>query len=221
LPEIVITPEEAACATDAALDDHAVCSLPWPTQWPLKRPSEPDEKYYLQVGARLGIAAPLRRSESSALEVLSATAAEGLQSDKEAILGLDLDVVTEALLLGGISAAAGDYTTAIAAYRTALAVQPTPIVSVALGDLYRAVDLQRFAFAAYAEALQMLDEGGGDQAVRAAAEFGQGQVEFAFENYDHAAGHYEQAIALYREVDGADEALAAAQLALQTALDRQ
>lgn len=216
--ELAIPSAEADCAPAATFDGYEICSLAWPAQWPL----EPGESYFLEVGARLSIAGELRRSESSALEALSAADAERVQADRGTILDLDLDVVTENLLLAGISTSAGAYAAAIDEYRTALAAQPTPIVAVALGDLYRAVDLQRFAFAAYAEALRMLDAGGGGAlAVRAAAEFGQGQVEFAFENYDHASRHYEQAIALYSEVEGADEALVAAQLALQTALDRQ
>jgi hypothetical protein len=146
---------------------HFLCcfllSLPWLTAESLL---EPSERYFLIIAARMSIASPLRRSESSSLDVLPAENPALVDADVEAIRALDLDPVTENLLLAGLFAENELYAAAIDAYHAVLAVQPAPVVAVTLGGMYRNVDPQRFAFNAYAEALRLLDAGPDDPAVR-------------------------------------------------------
>ncbi len=215
--EIVVDANSLTCHEDLRTTPSRICTYPWPAEWPLAL----GQRYFLTVSARTGIAAPLRESETSALRTLSDTAATELQAIITEIATLDLDVVTRHLLLAGHARTYHVLEQAIDAYVAAYAVQPTPEIAVALGDVYLAVELQRFAALAYQAALdQIVAEGTDKPAVRAAAEFGLGLVYYSRGNYAEAEPHLSEAVTLYATL-GAEKAQAAAQAALDAAEKRR
>ncbi|MCB0112316.1 MAG: hypothetical protein KDE53_40610, partial [Caldilineaceae bacterium] len=175
-------------------------TAPWPADWQL----DPDQRYFLTVSARTGIAAPLRESEVSSLRTLVATDLESVQATSAAIDALGLDPVTQNLLRAGRFREAGLAAQAIAAYEAAYIAQPTPEVAIALGDLYLDAELQRFAFLAYQAALD-LPATEANPAKQAAAEFGIGLVYFNRGNYAEAEPHLATAFELYQTVDAENE----------------
>jgi tetratricopeptide (TPR) repeat protein len=122
---------------------------------------------------------------------------------------LQLDTVTTDLLLAGLYASADIVAEAIPRYERVLESQPTPALYNTLGDSYRAVDLQRYAFLAYQAALALLAQGTNDPAVEAAAEFGMGQVERSRMNFVQAEQHFARAVELYTQIGAQDELLSA------------
>lgn len=214
LPDQIVTREDITCE-DTGIDRiGAVCSLAWPLEeWPLVT----GEVYFLAIHARVGI--EWNASEPSAIETLFTEEADRVQADVNAIQTLELDSATENLLLAGLFAQEKLYDAAIRAYQARLDEAPAALVAVTLGDVYRATDLQMFAFFAYQAALDLLDASGDDPAVRAAAAFGQGQVEYSFLNYANAVPHFEQAVRL-AQASGQDVLHQAAQAALDAAHER-
>lgn len=215
--EITLDAEELSCVEDRLAAPHRVCSTPWPaSEWSL----DPGHTYFLTIGARTGIAADLRPSEDSRLDVLNADKAAEVQTEITAIQALNLDPVTQDLLLAGLYAKHELYEETIGAYKRVLEVQPSPVVYVTLGDAYSKTALYRWAFDAYQKALDMLSQTEDDPAVRAAAEFGIGRVCYNYaENYVEAAKHFAEAVQLYEELD-VDEWLQAAQRGLEEARQR-
>lgn len=214
--EVTIAANDVACVADERTAPNRICSTAWPTAWQL----DPAQRYFLTVAARTGIAAPLRESEPSALRTLAVADAEQLQATLAAIEALNLDLLTQNLLMAGRFREAGLIAQAIAAYEAAYGIQTTPEVAIALGDLYLAVDLQRFAFLAYQSALdQLTATGRADKAIEAAAGFGIGLVYYSRGNYAEAELHLRKAIALYAAI-GATEEQAHAQIALEAAQKR-
>lgn len=215
--EIIVAAPDLSCTESAHTAPNRICTYPWPTEWHL----ESGQRYFLTVSARTGIAAPLRESETSALRTLAAAEAAQLQTTLAEINRLDLDQVTRQLLLAGHYRAYNVFDQAISAYVEAYDAQPTPEVAVALGDLYLAVDLQRFAFLAYQSALdQAAAIGHENMAAQAAAEFGIGLVYYSRGNYAEAEPHLRQAIALYTAM-GTTQEQAHAQIALEAAQKRR
>ena len=196
------------CAEDARTAPNRICSLPWPT---FEGTLIQGKTYFLTLSVRTGIASPLRSSEKSRLYTLTAEETLQVKAKISAIQALDLDTVTRDLLLAGLYAERELYSEAIAAYERALAAQPAAVLHVTLGDIYRAVDLQRFAFGEYERALNLLPQGEDDAAVRAAAEFGIGQVCYARQNYSKALTYFQIAEALYTELEMTTETAVAAQ----------
>jgi tetratricopeptide (TPR) repeat protein len=182
---------------------------------------QPNQRYFLTVSVRTGIAAPPRPSEAVALRTLPEAELAAVQADADAIHTIEaLDPLTRQALLAGLYAEHGLHQAAIAAYEEALTVQPVPLLSVALGDLYLETELLRFAFHAYQAALDALAAPESDDpAVRAAAEFGIGLVYYGRANYAAAVPHFETAIDLYTAIGAATE-LQAAQHALAEAQER-
>lgn len=198
------------CAEDPRFAFNRVCSAPWPGEWSM----QPGRSYFLTVSARQGLADPLRESAKSKLTLLKADEAQKVEDEAAAITALGLDPLTGDLLLAGLYAERGLYAQAIPHYEAVLAAQPAAAVATALGDSYQAIDLQRYAFAAYQDALRLLDALGNDDAVRAAAEFGMGRVEYSRGNYPAAEPHFVAALDLFTAT-GAQAAAQAAQKALE------
>lgn len=214
---ITVDAAELDCVVDALTQPNRICSLPWPaTDWPLAA----GQRYFLTVAARTGVAADLRLSETSALRTLAGDAADGVKADVTGIQALDLDAVTQDVLLAGVYVRNELYGKTIDAYEQAVSARPAPAIYVALGDVYSQVALYRWAFQAYQSALGLLSQGEDDPALRAAAEFGIGRVYYAYaDNYTEAARHFEAAMRLY-EAAGAPEWSTAAQRALEEARKR-
>lgn len=209
LPTVVLDAAAVTCQPDERFGATQACSVAWPQdQWPL----EPGERYFLTISARLDFAGPLRPSERSALRTLPVDEAEALQSKQTAIEALDIDEVTRSLLAAGTYAKYQLFGDAIRAYEEALALQPVPLVYVTLGDLYRQIELNRYAFEAYQTALDLTDEGQ-DLSVHAAAEYGIGLVLYSRSNFAEAETHFATALDIYRQA-GADEEVAMTETAL-------
>jgi hypothetical protein len=213
--DITLDADDLSCVDDARTAPNRMCSLPWPVStWTLDR----GQTYFLTVSACTGVAAPLRPSEKSRLQTLASDEATQVQGVATDIQGLDLDPVTQDVLLAGLHVEHGLYDRAIRAYERALDVQPAPVLYVTLGDIYREIELHHLAFNAYQNALDLLAQVE-DEAVRAAAEFGIGQVYYARSNYVEAEEHCAVAVELYQQL-GADEALQVAQRGLEEARER-
>ncbi|MCE7981598.1 MAG: hypothetical protein DYG89_10420 [Caldilinea sp. CFX5] len=215
--EIIVAAPDLPCTEDVRTAPSRICTYPWPPEWQL----EAGQRYFLNISARTGIAAPLRESETSALRALTAAEAAQLQTTLAEIAGLDLDPVTRNLLLAGHYRAYNMLDQAISAYVEAYAAQPTPEIAVALGDVYLAADSQRFAFLAYQNALGIGSEQTQENlAVQAAAEFGIGLVYFSRDNFVEAEPHFGQAVDLYTQI-GAQAEREAAQHAREEAEKRR
>jgi tetratricopeptide (TPR) repeat protein len=213
---VTLKAESLACFADERTTPYRLCASEWGTEWQLAA----GRRYFLTVSARLGIASPLRRSQRSSLRILDTATATQLQGEISAIKARQLDPVTVDLLLAGLYAEHEVYAQAIPHFERVLAVQPAPVLAVTVGDAYRAIDLQRFAALAYRQALDGLDPGKDDPAVRAAAEFGLGMVEYRRMQFALAEPHFVKAVELYHQV-AAQEELAAAQTALAKTQKRQ
>jgi tetratricopeptide (TPR) repeat protein len=208
--DIVLDAATVACVAGAEAEKQPVCSAPWPAAWRLAL----GQPYFLTVSARTGIATPLRSSQNIPFVTLAAPGAAQVQVEVAGITQLALDPLTRALFLAGRYAEHELYAAAIPLYEQVLAAQPSPVLATTLGDLYRAIDLQRYAFAAYQRALDLLIQGADDPAVRAAAEFGLGQVEYSRGQFALAEPHFRQAVDLYTQL-GAEAELLAAEKALE------
>jgi tetratricopeptide (TPR) repeat protein len=212
--DLPLRADQLSCGEDEVAAPKRVCSAPWPAAaWRLKA----GLSYFLTISARTGMASPLRPSEPSDLYLLADTEATEVQSSVKEIQRLALDPATNDLLLAGLYAEKELYDDAIAAYVRARRSQPSPVVLVTLGDIYRKTSLYRWAFQAYDQALALLSDAEGDNAWRAAAEFGIAQVYYNYEqNYVEAAKHYANAIQSYTLLgSGAADALHAAEAGLK------
>ncbi|MCE7981595.1 MAG: tetratricopeptide repeat protein [Caldilinea sp. CFX5] len=213
---IVLDAADVACTEESDAAGNRVCTVAWPSIWVL----EPGQRYFLTVSARTGIASKLRASETSALRTLTDKEAAITQSAIADIQRANLATETQGMLLATLYAEQGLYAQAITMYEQVLTSQPTPAVYVTLGDLYRAIDLQRYAFNAYQQALDQLAQGEDDLPMRAAAEFGLGQVEYSRGNFQEAELRFGKAVELYTQLDAEGE-LQATQQALEEARRRR
>jgi hypothetical protein len=207
--EVKLPAAEAQCAADK-IAGHDVCSLGWPARWKLTE----GKSHFLQIHARLKLAGPLRSSEPGTITLLGGEQAAAVRAQAERVRALRLDPLTEDVLLARLYTEHKLYGDAIAAYERALRVQPSPKLAVALGDTYEHVRLSRWALDAYQTALALLNRGGGDSAdevaVRAAAEFGLGQVAYGVaRNRAEARKHFATAVQLYGQMGAAAELEAA------------
>lgn len=214
--DIVLDAEKVNCTTTPDVTGSRICTTHWPDSWTL----ELGRRYFLTINARTGIAAPLRPSTAGALRTLPAEEMQAIQTEATSIQALQVAITTRTALLAGLYARHQLYAAAIPAYTQVVATQPAPLLYIALGDLYRAVDLQRYAFSAYQQALDLLAKGKDDPALRAASEFGIGQVYYARQNYTEAGKHFELAVVRYEQL-GLKQAWQAAQAALHEAKSRQ
>lgn len=210
--DIELDVAEVVCATKSDATGNHICTVAWPSEWTL----EPGQRYFLTVNARTGIASPLRESEDSPLRTLTDEEVEVIQAAVADIQGLDLDVETQTMLSARLYAEQELYAQAIPTYEQVLAIQPTPAIYVTLGDLYRAIDLQHYAFNAYQQAIDLLDQSENDLAVRGAAEFGMGQVEYSRENFKEAKLHFSTAVEFYTQINTEVELRAAQQALMET-----
>ncbi len=121
-PPITLGLDEFECIDHEMAQPGQLCTVPWPEDWPI----ETGNIYYLQISARKGVAAPLIASEKSRLKPLKAEDVEFLTTETAALESLDIDEATRHVLLAGLLAEYELYGDAIAAYQSALAIQPVP-----------------------------------------------------------------------------------------------
>jgi hypothetical protein len=196
------------------LGDVAVCSVPWPPQ---AQDLPAGTTSFLSVGARLGLAAPLREEpEPRRIQRLSKEKAEKIRSQLDSLSALPLDDATRLLLEADLYARGGLLADAIPAYRKALTLQNAPEVRVTLGDAYLKTGLLRLAARSYKEVL----DGKPSPAVRAACELGLGRIEYIRNNFEQAACHLRKARDLYRSL-GLKEEAALAERAMKEAEKKQ
>lgn len=212
--DVVLDANAVVCADELDVVGSRVCATAWPESWTLGA----GQRYFLTVSARTGIAAPLRESAVSALRTVSADEIAVIQQQENEIQALGLDEDTQALLLAELYVRHEFYAQAIAIYNQ-MATQNSPLLFVTLGEIYREVNLQRYAFYAYQNALALPELGESDLAMRAAAEFGIGQVYFAQQNYIEAQKHYSTAADHYKQTNLVTE-MKAAQVGLDEASKR-
>lgn len=193
--------------------DIAVCSLPFPAK---ERELPPGEISFLDIGARLSLAGPLRKDlESSRIQRLSTKKAEEIRSQLDSLKALPLDPATRQLLEADLYARAGLLADAIPAYLNALTLQDVPEVRVTLGDAYLKIGLLRLSARAYKEVL----DGNPSPAVQAASELGLGRVEYIRQNFERAACHFRKARDLYLSL-GLKEETALAGQAVKAAAEK-
>jgi hypothetical protein len=183
--------------------EPAVCFMPWPASAPdLPR----GETFFLRVGARRGLASPLREgAEPSQIQRLTEEGAEEVQLNLERVRDLPLGCEARHLLEADIYAQAGVLSAAIPAYRKALRLRDTPESWITLGDLYFASGLFRSAARSY----QSILDSGLDATAQAAAELGLGRVEYVYNSLETAVKHFSRSRYLYDSVGLKDEAEAA------------
>ena len=168
-----------------------VCSLPWPDSIP-DLPS--GETVFLSIGARHGLASPLRKeSESSRIQRLTEERTEEVRSSLELLKDLPLETEARQLLEADVYARAGVLSEAIPVYRRMLVLRDSAESRITLGDACFAVGLLRLAARHYQGSADRSQETG----IRAAAEFGLGRVEYAYHRYELAVEHFRRSKELY------------------------
>lgn len=183
--------------------EAGVCVLPWPEKAQELPAGEP---VFLRVGARRGLASPLRTEEEpSRIQRLAGEQVEEVLLSLEKLEELPVECAARRLLEAGVYAQAGLFSEAVAAYRKALSRQEAPEGRITLGDVYLAIGLQVRADQSYREALA----GSPEPAVRAAAEFGLGKIEYARGSYGRALEHFRTARDLYAKLRLPEESSAA------------
>lgn len=208
--EIILDSAKLVCVEDTNRNESQICTTEWPNQWKL----EAGRRYFLTISARTTIASPLRESETSKLQTIIAVDADAVRTRGTAIRELHLDPETQTLWLANLYAENGIYAEAITSYEQLVDAQPAPATYLMLGDLYRSIELQRYAANAYQSTLDLLKDQEDDLAVRAAVEFGMGQLEYSRSQSELAESHFVTAVDLYRQLESNEELLLAAENAL-------
>src|SRR5215203_509200 len=183
--------------------DAVVCSMPYPDSAP---DLPPGTLSFLSVGARRGLAAPLRaEARPNRIQRLSLDKAEEVRTRLESLRNLPLDDATRGLLEADLYAHEGLFADAILAYRKALSHGDAPEIRVTLGDAYLKIGLLRLAARTYQEVL----DGTSGLAIQASAELGLGRIEHIRRSSERAACHFRKARDLYLSVGLKEEAAAA------------
>lgn len=186
-----------------------VCSLPWPKD----RPGlPPGETYFLTLAAREGIVEPWHQAKAVEVRTLRLQDTAALESRLRDLADLGLAGAVLDTARAGLLAENKIYGDAAEAYRRALEAAPTPELRVTLADLYLTVGLFRFADPLYRQALG--EEG---PAVRAAAAFGLGRLEYARRRFKEAFERFRQAEEIYRGQKLSEEEETARQAAKRAA----
>lgn len=198
-PTVVVQAADVTCMEEPITAPYRVCEHPWPPTWSVPT----DEGIFLTVAGRASLPSPWIASERSRLVVVGEETQERITRDIERVMALVPDPSTQNILIAGIYRQAQLYDEAIQRYRTESEAAASPLLYIRLGDLYRSIDLQRFALDAYERAAEVLAPQD-DLLLRAALEFGLGAVRFTREDYVAAAEHLETSLALY-EIVGTTE----------------
>lgn len=142
-----------------------VCTAPWPATGPDLRPAA---SYFLTVGAKTGIATPVRKGEPRRLRLLPA-GATGLEPSLEALRELGLPAAEEDLRTAALLAEHGLRADAAEALRRSLVQDPSARAYLLQGSLDLEILLPRAALRSFQESARL---GAGDPALTAEAEAG-------------------------------------------------
>ncbi|MEE8525457.1 MAG: hypothetical protein V3T72_16085, partial [Thermoanaerobaculia bacterium] len=201
--------DELRCRTEELFDGPVTaCSM----EWPLDAPRLQDGgAYFLSVGAWLEAELqPRIAEESNRIRILDPQRADELRLVVDRTRSLtEVDEATRQQVLAGHHLQDQVYAEAIPAYRRAVELQPSAKVYATLGDVYRKIRLYRFAAESYEQALRMA----ATDVDRAAAEFGLGQVDYAWRRFRQAWEHFQIAHEIYDRLGPVEDAEAAAKLA--------
>jgi hypothetical protein len=198
---ISVDPSQIACKEK--WEDSVICTQQYPTQAPVMPPGTIS---FLSIRARLSLAGPLREeAQPSRIKRLQPEKGEEIRVQLERLRNLPLGEQGYQLLAADLYAQEGLYADAVSLYRKALATSNIPEAHVTLGDAFLEIGLLRPAAKTYQEVL----DGNPGTAVKAAAEFGLGRVEYVRRSFEHAACHFRKARALYVSLGLKEEAAAA------------
>jgi hypothetical protein len=200
---------DISCAATTA--GYEACELPWPANRPALAPGE---IYFLEIGSRGGGVEPWHSSPPVEVRTLGPTAVAALDERLRKVASLGLEGPGLEVARAGVLAGAGLLAEAAEIVRRILSTTPTGTLRVTLADIDLAAGLFRFAEPLYREALN-----GGSPAVRAAAAFGLGRIEYARGRFREAASEFQLACQLYAQ-EHLDEERAAACLAAASAAAR-
>ncbi|HSL81529.1 MAG TPA: hypothetical protein VLF66_02060, partial [Thermoanaerobaculia bacterium] len=128
-----------------------VCAAPWPAGAP---DLEPAASYFLTVGARTGIATPVRKGEARRLRLLPA-GATGLAASLGALRELGLPAAEESLRAAALLADHGLLADAAAALRRSLLEAPSARTYLLQGSLDLELALPRAALRSFREAARL------------------------------------------------------------------
>ncbi len=198
----------AGCA--AGPDGVSICTLPWPAD---RTGLVPDRTYFLSVAARANAVAPWHSADSVLVRTPKVADVLELETRLHHLTGLGISGPALAAAIAGLYAQGDLYSDAADLYRQALAAAPSAELRVTLADLDLTMGLLSLAEPRYREAL--VDAA---PAVRAAATFGLGRIQYARARYREAASEFRRAHELYAALDLSDEATAAAAAAEKAAL---
>jgi hypothetical protein len=180
-----------------------ICSLPWPADRP---DLPPGHTFFLRVSVRQGIAAPWYGARAVKVETLEPDEARKLEARLRDLQDLGLDAEARELARAGLLAESRLLDEAAEIYRQVLASAPSAELEVTFADTYLARGLLRLADAHYRKALD-----GGDCAVRAAAAFGLGRIEYSLAHYAEASARFREAAEIYTHAKLSEESVAARQ----------
>ena len=191
--EVQLDAGAVTCEEESEVVPGRICSLSWPEAW-LPRPGT---HVFLQVEARLGLF-DFSFSEKSEIEILGSDQGAEIDNELAEIVLAELDPKIKSLLAATTLAEHDLLNEALAALEPG--VDSDVMLQVALGDLYRRVDLRYPAFFLYTKALHRLDEGPDQPALRAAANFGLGWIHYLWGSYEPARAHAQTAATLCRQL---------------------
>jgi tetratricopeptide (TPR) repeat protein len=185
--ELRLDAKTTQCA--AGWEGLEICSLPWPTD----RPGlSPGQTFFLKISARDGIVAPWHEAPTVEVRTLEAGDVAKVEARLRDLQSLSLDGATPETAKAGVLAEEKLFADAAEIYRRLVASSPAGELEVTLADTYLQMGLLRLADRHYAQAATKESP-----AVRAAAAFGRGRIEYSRARYSEARARFREAEEMY------------------------
>ncbi len=185
--ELQLDAKTTQCA--AGWEGLEICSIPWAAD---RHDLPPGQTFFLKVSARDGIVAPWHEAPTVEVRTLEASDVARLEARLHDLQSLGLDGVALETAKAGVLAEERLFAEAAEAYRTLVASSPTGDLEVTLADAYLQMGLLRLADRHYAQAAT-----NESPAVRAAAAFGRGRIEYSRARYAEARARFREAEEMY------------------------